>query len=118
MFKRDNNTLRGAATWLALLMPFAAVAGLSTAPSVDGPSQRASSERESKVAPGAYQIRCWQFGKLLFEENRVTFPADGSQYGVKLGGTDRNSRPVYVAETKNATCLIRGAVEERTAWPR
>jgi len=128
MFKRDNNTLRAAraatsgalvtaATWLALLMPFAAVAGLSITPSGGTAGQQAPADKEVKPA-GAYQIRCWQFGKLLFEENRVSFPADGSQYSVRIGGTDRNSRPIYVAETKNATCLIRSAVEERTAWPR
>jgi hypothetical protein len=34
-----------------------------------------------------------------------------------MAGTDRAGQPVFVAETKNATCLIRSAVEEPT-WPR
>ena len=66
---------------------------------------------------GAYQIRCWQEGRLLFEENRVTLPSDNAQYGFKMAGTDRKGKPIFVAETRNATCLIRSAVDEPT-WPR
>ncbi len=127
MFKRAKNTLRSmrpvrlgrlaaAATWLALLTPFAAVAGLSIIPAGETPGKQATAQRE-KAPPGLYQVRCWQFGKLLFEENRIAFP-DGTQYSVRIGGKDRNNRPIYIAETENATCLIRSAAEERTAWPR
>ena len=127
MFKRDDKMLRAmrpvsagrlaaAAMWLALLTPFAAVAGLSIVPVGETAGRQAAAQRE-KAPPGLYQIRCWQFGKLLFEENRIAFP-DGAQYSVRIGGKDRNNRPIYVAETENATCLIRNAAEERTAWPR
>jgi hypothetical protein len=69
----------------------------------------------AKVA-GGYQIRCWQYGRLLFEENHVALP-DMARYGLRIGGTDATGRPLYVADTQHATCLIRAAVEER-AWPR
>jgi hypothetical protein len=119
MYKHDDtrraaqpalaSRLGTAAVWLALLTPFAAAAGLSTLPA----SRETAASEEGKPAAGTYHIRCWQYGKLLFEENRISLPASNSQYGVRIGGTDRNNRPIYVAETKNATCLIRSAVEER-----
>ena len=59
-------------------------------------------------APGLYQIRCWQHGRLLFED-RIRLPDDGAAYGIRLSGTDRNGKPMYVAETRNATCLVRQA---------
>jgi hypothetical protein len=56
----------------------------------------------------SYQMRCWQHGRLLFEQNLVELPSgDGSRYTLKVSGTDRYGRSVYVAETSNATCLIR-----------
>ena len=64
---------------------------------------------------GAYQIRCWQHGKLLFED-RVNLPADAAAYGIRLSGTDRWGRPLYVADTRNATCLVRTA-SDGNLWP-
>ncbi|MBW8830511.1 MAG: hypothetical protein JF606_13955 [Burkholderiales bacterium] len=53
-----------------------------------------------------YLVRCWQYGRLLFEERDLQLPADVSA-GLKLRGTDRNRQAVYVTDTGNATCLIR-----------
>lgn len=55
---------------------------------------------------GLYLLRCWQYGRLLFEERDVQLPADISA-GLKLRGTDRNKQALYVTDTGNATCLIR-----------
>lgn len=60
-------------------------------------------------------MRCWQQGRLLFEENLAALPADGTRYTLKISGTDRDGRPVYVAETGNATCLIRNLADARRA---
>lgn len=72
----------------------------------------------SSILPrtGHYQIRCWQHGRLLFEENHVGLP-DTARYALRISGTDTQGRPLYVADTQHATCLIRRAVDER-AWPR
>jgi hypothetical protein len=67
--------------------------------------------------PAMYQVRCWQFGHLVFEENDVVFNIDGGRYSPKLRGTDRKGVPLYIADTKNATCLIRSATPE-TQWPQ
>ena len=91
----------------ALLLPLAAHCGVFAA----DPAVAASAPSSHPVPHAAegYQVRCWQFGRLLFEENNVTLPPDPGQYGVKMSGTDRQGRPVYVAETQNATCLIRSS---------
>lgn len=81
------------------------------------PSTGAPSPAPGSTAPaGDYQIRCWQHGRLLFEENHVALP-DTSQYGLRVSGKDRKGRPLFVAETKNATCLIRTSAPERN-WSR
>jgi hypothetical protein len=97
----------GAATIGLLVLPLAALAGITTA---EAP--------ELLKGPGTYQIRCWQQGRLLFEENHVSLPADSARYGLKMAGADRNGKPVYVADTSNATCLIRSVDDERATWPR
>jgi hypothetical protein len=103
------------ASVLALLVPVSALSGVSTTEAPEAPKP-AAVEKAIK-AQGTYQIRCWQEGRLLFEENHVVLPADGAQYGVKMSGSDRHGRPIYVAETRNATCLVRATAEDR-AWPR
>jgi len=78
-------------------------------------SAATSSDKATRAAAGAYQIRCWQQGRLLFEENQVALPADSAKYGVKMTGTDRHGKPIYVADTTNATCLIRSVEDDRAA---
>jgi hypothetical protein len=56
-------------------------------------------------------MRCWQHGRLLFEQDLLELPTDGARYTLKVSGSDRNGRPVYVAETSNATCLIRSVAD-------
>ena len=60
------------------------------------------------LAGSNYEMRCWQQGRLLFEQNLAELPSiDGARYALKVSGADRDGRPVYVAETTNATCLVR-----------
>jgi hypothetical protein len=54
-----------------------------------------------------YLIRCWQYGVLLFEETSAGLPTELDAASVKLRGIDLNKSPLYVAETHNATCLVR-----------
>jgi hypothetical protein len=60
------------------------------------------------AAPGkpVYQVRCWQHGRLLFEQRDVDLSGDAIG-GLKLRATDQYSHPVMVTDTGNATCLIR-----------
>ena len=53
-----------------------------------------------------YQLRCWQYGKLIFEEDHLSLPPD-TQVAYKLTLRERDARraPVHLLETLNATCL-------------
>lgn len=87
-----------------LILPSAGTAGVTAGESAEVTVVPAP----DKVEKGQnYQIRCWQFGRLLFEENHVGLPADWARYTIKIQGKDRDANGVYVAETSNATCLIR-----------
>jgi hypothetical protein len=97
---KPNDRRRLLAT-LMLLVPVLAIGAVT----VGAPARPAATEAPPP-APGAYQIRCWQHGRLLFED-RITLPDDGAAYSIRLSGTDRNGKPMYVAETRTATCLIR-----------
>ena len=90
---------------LVLLAPLLAVGAVTIgAPT---PARPAGAEPPRPV-PGLYQIRCWQHGRLLFED-RITLPDDAAAYSIRLSGNDRSGKPMYVAETRTATCLIRQA---------
>lgn len=88
----------------AVLVPAASLATVSTVPARDTPARAAPA---GPGADGSYQIRCWQHGRLLFEENRISLHADGARQALKITATDGDGRPLYVAETDSATCLIR-----------
>jgi hypothetical protein len=124
MSKPSESTLRLRAGVLAGVLATGAL--LLTAPA--GAALRIADARlpravGAELDPGAgvaggelvYQLRCWQNGLLLFQENLARLPANASD-GLRLSGTDRNHRPIYLAETRNATCLIRSVVPERS-WP-
>ena len=75
----DGRRLLGA---LALLVPLLAVGAVTVG--APGPARPAATEPPAP-APGLYQIRCWQHGRLLFED-RIRLPDDGAAYGIRLSG--------------------------------
>jgi hypothetical protein len=99
--------LLAAALFVILVPPY-----LSDAMAGVDPQERQnafdSAAPASAAKAGQYQLRCWQHGRLVLEENDVQLPPELAASGMKLRGTDRTKRPIYVAETTNATCLIRG----------
>jgi hypothetical protein len=60
-----------------------------------------------RPATGGYVLRCWQDGRLILEENHVSAPLAGEGSSTKLQLLDRHRAALYVAETRNATCLVR-----------
>jgi hypothetical protein len=117
---------------LAVLIPVTALSGLldlesggrSTAAVAERLAEKPaekSAEKPADKAPKAganYRIRCWQDGRLLFEQDEVALPSDLSPYSVKLRGTDREGRPIYLTDSKNATCLVQLApARERARMP-
>jgi hypothetical protein len=100
---------------LALLLPLLALSGVSVGTPAPAAPARPARVEAPAPANGIYQLRCWQDGLLLFED-RIRLPADAAAYSVRMSGTDRNGKPMYVSETRNATCLVRIAPDE-SYWP-
>jgi hypothetical protein len=63
------------------------------------------------------RLRCWGHGQLLFDEDDLDAPSDSSSYVLKLRQAGGDRSPVYLVETKTATCLIQqgGAESSRGA---
>jgi hypothetical protein len=91
---------------LAMLVPVVALSGL-----VGIDPGRASAT--SLPAAGGYTLRCWQDGRLILEEQHVSMPPGVDGGTTRLQVIDRNQRPMVVAETKNATCLVKAQPPQR-----
>ncbi|MBE7417028.1 MAG: hypothetical protein HS128_04600 [Ideonella sp.] len=93
-----------AATALALLtllaVPLAATTGIGRTARAEAHPSAATS-----AVASSYRLRCWQQGRLLFEQELAAPPLDGTGHALKARGDDRSGRPVLVTETAHATCL-------------
>jgi hypothetical protein len=99
-----------------LQLPLGATAGVATAaapaddrvvsqlPPTPPPPVTAAASRQK--APGAYRLRCWQYGRLLFDEGPVTLGPDARQ-GAKLVAIDRDGGAVIVTDAGWTTCQAR-----------
>jgi hypothetical protein len=101
MFSRNRLLAIALAATLfgVLMLPMFGQAGTVVA-------ERPVADRPVAATPGLYQVRCWQHGRLLFEERDIELSGDVVS-GLKLRGTDRYRQPLMVSDTGNATCLIR-----------
>ena len=63
--------------------------------------------REPGETRAIYQVRCWQKGRLIFDETGIALPKDIASGAVRLRGRDRLQRPLFVVETANATCFVK-----------
>lgn len=89
-----------------------AVAGVKVkAAVIDGapaPAAAAPSAGSAPPQPPRYHLRCWQNGRLLFEQAVASLPAEsGAGRGTRLQSKDGSHEPVIVYETRNATCMAR-----------
>ena len=106
-----------------LLGAFAAVLWASNAAGevVVAPEPAARAASAPPPAPqaksrGTYRLRCWQYGRLLFEEYMSAMPSDGaSKFSGRLAGTDRAGRPLHVTELQTTTCLAESARDDAYA---
>jgi hypothetical protein len=112
MFNR-NSPRRPGVAWpaalSALLLAALAVAA-DNPPSPLNPLEAASASRVPS-AQRSYQVRCWQYGRLLFEESDLQLPEVPG--GLKLHGTDQNKQPVYITDTGSSICLVRSVQGRR-----
>lgn len=74
----------------------------------DSDGSKAGPRADARSGAGLYQIRCWQEGRLVFEETARSIDLAPGRYSTKFQGKDRNGSPLYVADTRNSTCLIKG----------
>src|SRR5437867_3179542 len=90
---------------VALAYPVTVFCGLNALAAKSSKPDARSQESGAKVAANTgHQIRCWQYGRLIFEENYLIAPSESTAYLLNLRGTDPNRAPVYLVDTKNATC--------------
>jgi hypothetical protein len=103
-----------AATVVLLQLPLSATAGIAYGDRDRGVAQFPSSPAApSRTAPATYQLRCWQYGRLLFDEGPVTLGAEARQ-GAKLVAIDRNGAPLIVTDAGGTTCLARSFAAVRS----
>ena len=92
------------ATGILLQLPAGATVGMAAA--------------KKQKAQDTYQLRCWQYGRLLFDEGPVTLGAEARQ-GARLVAIDRDGAAVIVTDTGWTTCQARpSAAAPNLALPR
>jgi hypothetical protein len=110
-----------AVTGMLLQLPLGATAGIASgddgrivSPVPPPPPAAALSQKAS----GTYQLRCWQYGRLLFDEGPVTLGVEARQ-SAKLVAIDRHGAPLIVTDAGGTTCLARpSAATPNLALPR
>ena len=110
-------------TAVLLAAPLAAISGVNAEATDPAGAASAAGTAEPRVlersdgraeAQGrTYQLRCWQYGRLVFEENGVRFDLKDEGHRQRLRGTDRQGLAVILTDTSNATCLIRAERNDR-----
>lgn len=62
----------------------------------------------ASVLSASHNLRCWQYGRLIFEEAIAAIPADVVAAGVPFRGKGDDKSSVYLLDTKSgATCLVK-----------
>lgn len=69
-------------------------------------SRSGKSPAKAAAAPGGNQIRRWQYGRLIFEENHLDIPAESPAYTLIMHYTGPGHSPMYLVDAGSATCLI------------
>lgn len=71
----------------------------------EGALMKTAMQTKQGARSSGYELRCWQEGRLILQENTLQAPADSTADVLRM--TDRNGQRVRVLETKNATCLLK-----------
>jgi len=59
------------------------------------------------TANGAYQMRCWQKGQLLFTETNLSEPVIANLPGKIAAFGDKAGSTTYLIEVAESLCLIK-----------
>jgi hypothetical protein len=106
MFRHRDIVLLGAVLGIFAAM----VCAPAHAAVIDGAAAGTATAQAAASAQTAprYHLRCWQNGRLLFEQAVASLPADVGRSSTRLQAKDGTQEPVIVYETRNATCMARG----------
>ena len=55
----------------------------------------------------AYQLRCWQYGRLVLEEWLSQPPAEGTPQSIRLQGSQGSVSVYTLIDTGSSTCLVK-----------
>lgn len=98
----DRSPRRFTGSALAVAVALACGSALADMTLEPAPAPREPGEKRA-----IYQVRCWQKGRLIFDETGIALPQDIAAGAVRLRGRDRLQRPLFVVETVNATCFVK-----------
>lgn len=108
---KPSDTLRrvvvivgGVAALSLLAASISAVAGV-----IDAERQREAGP--AKKAPPVLLLRCWQEGRLLFEEPLSSVPPEARK-SARLTLVDRNGQALQVVDMASTICLVRSTPAE------
>jgi len=107
-----------AATGTVLQWPRGAAAGVAAIAADDrvAPQVASAAPASGGKASATYQLRCWQYGRLIFDEGPVTLGAEARQ-GAKMVATDRRGGALIVtADLGGTTCLARPYPPPHSLW--
>lgn len=91
---------------LTAALSFGSMSGaMADSSNSEGGLVKAAMQTKREKHSGGYELRCWQEGRLILQENYLQLPADSAADVLRLN--DRNGQRVRVLETKNATCLLK-----------
>lgn len=114
---KSNRTsaLGGAVCAVALIATLAGVSLPARVQAADYPGTVIKTamqpKRDVRAGASGYQLRCWQEGRLIVQENYLQVPPPSASDAMRM--EDRDGRPVRVLETANATCLLKAVAEPR-----
>lgn len=86
------------------------LAGFSVAQAGVSSAEVSVPEKKIKNISGAeqtYQIRCWQEGKLLFEESDWVLTPEQARHVMVKAKTQKAEAGVMVVEIRNSLCLLK-----------
>lgn len=79
-------------------------AALSSNNGADAPR----STTEKRTAGAGHHVRCWQYGRLIFEEAIAAIPPEVAAQGMSFRGPPDAKAPLYLLDTDSgALCLVK-----------
>jgi hypothetical protein len=90
----------------------------ANAPFAVPPRRPWSASTPPAVPRALVELRCWQEGQLIIHESRLAAASEPFPYLVRFPSTEPGVPPVYLADTRNSTCVIRPIAAESDAARR